>query len=70
MLHESRLAAGQGARLLELRATVSWFETLARSGSQDDVRPRLERLYASFDQGLDLLDLREAKAALAVEHIG
>ena len=62
----AELAANQGARLLELRATVSRFEAMARSGTEDQVRPRLERLYASFDQGLDLPDLMDAKAALGL----
>lgn len=58
------LAAQQGARMLELRAAVSLFEALARSGKQEEVRPRLEELCAGFDPGLDLLDLREARASL------
>jgi hypothetical protein len=58
------LAAQQGARMLELRATVSWLDALAGSDREGEVRRRLERLYTEFSEGFDLADLQEARAAL------
>ena len=59
------LARGQGARLFELRATVS----LLRRGAEDDrasTLAALKALYAGFTEGFDCPDLVEARQLLGV----
>jgi len=53
------MAAGQGARMLELRALCS----LVRAGAPG-ARADLASLYAGFTEGWDELDLQEARALL------
>jgi predicted ATPase len=58
------LAHRQGARMLELRALTSfgrWIRSRARS---NEARALLAPLYASFTEGFETRDLREAKALL------
>lgn len=57
------LAAAQGARMLELRALCS----LVRAGADAGARAALATLYASFTEGLDEPDLRDARALLEEE---
>lgn len=57
-----RKARGQKAKLLELRAATSLADLLKRSPAQ--AREALAPVYASFTEGFDSIDLREAKALL------
>ena len=59
-----RKARGQEAKLLELRAAVSLADLLKRKGSPAQAREALAPVYASFTEGLDSIDLREAKTLL------
>ncbi len=57
------LAAAQGARAFELRAAMSL--TRLRSGKKRSAALKeLRRIHASFTEGLDTIDLLEAKALL------
>ncbi len=57
-------AAAQGAKLLELRAAVSW-TSLGRSGAaRGQARRLLAETYRWFREGLETPDLREAEASL------
>jgi len=60
-----KLAEHQGGRSLALRAIMSLcrLEAGAR-GEQSEPRKYLARLYATFDEGLDTSDLREARQLL------
>jgi len=62
------LARRQGARLLELRATVGLARLAGQAGGTgrpSAVRERLATLLESFTEGFDTPDLREAQRALA-----
>jgi predicted ATPase len=54
----------QGARLFELRATVSLARLLANQGHPDGPRAMLAEIYNSFTEGVDTADLKDAKALL------
>jgi len=58
------LAQKMGAKMLELRATMSLAPLLASQGHRDDARTMLAEIYGSFTEGFDTLDLKEAKALL------
>jgi tetratricopeptide (TPR) repeat protein len=58
------IAQKQHARSLELRATTSLARFLRGQGRNDEARERLARIFGSFKEGLDTIDLREAKALL------
>ena len=58
------MARLQGSRSLELRASVSFGRLLRTENRRDEARALLTPIYASFTDGLDSLDLREAKALL------
>jgi class 3 adenylate cyclase/tetratricopeptide (TPR) repeat protein len=58
------VARGQGARLFELRATVSLARLLKQQGETDEARQMLGAIYGWFTEGFDLPDLEEAKALL------
>jgi len=54
----------QGARLFELRATVSLARLLRQQGDTDEVREMLAAIYGWFTEGFDTADLNDAKALL------
>ena len=59
------LAEHQGGRSLALRAIMSLCRLEAgERGEHSEARKRLARLYATFDEGLDTSDLREARQLL------
>jgi DNA-binding SARP family transcriptional activator/predicted ATPase len=59
------IARRQEARSWELRAALSLARLLAANGDRDDARRILADVYASFTDGFDSADLREATALLA-----
>jgi class 3 adenylate cyclase/predicted ATPase len=59
------VAQRQQARSLELRASVSLARLLQGQGRQDEARTRLAPIYGWFTEGLDTVDLRDAKTLLA-----
>jgi len=58
------LARGTGARMFELRAARSLASLLAYGGAHAEARALLAPIVASFDEGLDTLDLVEAQGLL------
>ena len=58
------IARGQGARLIELRATASLSRIWARTDRRADARRALSALYAQFTEGLDTPDLVRAQLLL------
>jgi predicted ATPase len=59
------VARAQQARWLELRAAVSLARLWQAQGRRDDARDLLASVYGWFTEGLDTVDLVEAKALLA-----
>jgi class 3 adenylate cyclase/tetratricopeptide (TPR) repeat protein len=66
------LAKGMGARVFELRATMSLARLLASRGRRDEAQTMLADIYNGFSEGFDTADLTEAKAMLqelsAIKH--
>jgi tetratricopeptide (TPR) repeat protein len=60
--HAIAIAAEQGAKLFELRATMSLTRLLRNIGRRDEARAMLAEIYNWFTEGFDTADLREAKA--------
>jgi predicted ATPase len=58
------IARRQHARSLELRAVMSLTRLYQEQDRQAEVRPMLAGCYEWFTEGLDTLDLREARALL------
>jgi tetratricopeptide (TPR) repeat protein len=58
------IAAAQGAKLVELRATTSAARYWAQRGEQQRARDMLLPIYGWFTEGFDTLDQKEAKALL------
>jgi predicted ATPase len=58
------VARRQGARLYELRATVSLARLLASQGQRDEARAMLADIYGWFTEGFEFADLKDAKALL------
>ena len=58
------VARRQGARLFELRASVSLARLIANRGHRDEARAMLADIYNWFTEGFDIADLKEAKALL------
>jgi predicted ATPase len=58
------VARRQGARLFELRATVSLARLLRDTDRSDEARTILVEIYAWFTEGFDTPDLKDAKALL------
>jgi predicted ATPase len=58
------IARHQGAKLLELRVTLSLGRWLQRQGRTEEARERLTEIYSWFTKGFDAEDLREARALL------
>jgi predicted ATPase len=59
-----QVAQRQGARLWELRATLSLCRLRQRQGRQAEVLPALAALYARFREGFTLPDLHAARELL------
>jgi predicted ATPase len=59
-----RIAAEQGAKLLELRAAVSLARLWDAQGRRAEARDLLAPVYGWFTEGFDTADLKEAKAQL------
>jgi predicted ATPase len=53
----------QGARLFELRTTVSLARLLRDTNRGGEARTMLAEIYNWFTEGFDLPDLKEAKAS-------
>ena len=58
------VARSQGARLFELRATVSLARLLDSSGRRGEARAMLTAIYHWFTEGFDTVDLIEARTLL------
>ena len=58
------IARSQGARSWQLRAAISLAQLLGRHGSSEEARGLLGAIYASFTEGFETGDLREAKELL------
>ncbi|MBM4467470.1 MAG: hypothetical protein FJ014_18255 [Chloroflexi bacterium] len=58
------VARQQGAKLWELRATLSLCRLLAQRGQRATARALLAEIYGWFTEGFDTPDLREAKSLL------
>jgi predicted ATPase len=59
------IARQQGAKLLELRATMSLALLWQQQRKKKEARQRLAEIYNWFTEGLDTKDLQAAKALLA-----
>jgi predicted ATPase len=59
-----RIAAQQGAKLLELRAATSLAQLWGDEGRRGEAHGLLAPVYGWFTEGFDTLDLKEAKALL------
>ena len=62
--HAIAIAAEQGAKLFELRATMSLARLLRNIGRRDEARAMLAEIYNWFTEGFDTADLKDAKALL------
>jgi predicted ATPase len=58
------IAAEQGAKSWELRATMSLARLLAKQGRRDEARATLAEIYDWFTEGFDTTDLKDAKSLL------
>jgi class 3 adenylate cyclase/tetratricopeptide (TPR) repeat protein len=58
------IARRQGARLFELRATVSLARLLKGQGKAEEAPEMLAKIYNWFTEGFDTADLKDAKALL------
>ena len=58
------VARRQGARLFELRSTVSLARLLRDTNRRDETRTMLGEIYNWFTEGFDTADLKDAKALL------
>ena len=59
-----KIAQGQKAKSLELRAVKSLARLNQKQGKREEARSLLARIYDSFTEGFETVDLREAKALL------
>jgi len=59
-----RIAQQQSAKSLHLRAVMSMARLYQKQGKLGEARDLLVQIYGTFTEGLDTLDLREAKALL------
>jgi len=54
----------ENAKSLELRAVMSVARLYQNQGRQEEARGLLAQIYNRFTEGVDTMDLREAKALL------
>jgi predicted ATPase len=59
-----KVARGQSAKSLELRAAMSLSRLWQRHGKKEEARTLLSEIYGWFTEGFDTADLKEAKALL------
>ncbi len=59
-----KVAREQGAKLLDLRATMSLARLLDRQGNRNEACAMLSEIYNWFTEGFDTADLKDAKALL------
>ena len=59
-----KIAQGQQAKSLELRAALSLARLYQSRGRREEARSLLAQIYDRFTEGFDTMDLREAKALL------
>ena len=59
-----RIAAAQGAKLLELRAATSLARLWGEQGQRAEAQDLLAPIYGWFTEGFDTADLKEAKRLL------
>jgi predicted ATPase len=59
-----KTAQRQSAKSLELRAVMSLARLYKSQGNEEEARLHLARIYGSFTEGFDTVDLREARALL------
>ena len=59
-----KIALGQEAKSLELRAAMSLSRRWQRQGKKAEARQLLEDIYGWFTEGFDTADLKAAKALL------
>jgi predicted ATPase len=59
-----KIAQRQNAKSLELRAVMSVARLYQNQGRQEEARGLLAQIYNRFTEGVDTMDLREAKALL------
>jgi len=60
------LSRRQGAKMLELRSLVSLHRVRTAAGGAAQEAAELAKVFASFTEGFDTADLRDARAALDV----
>ena len=58
------IASRQGAKSLELRASMSLSRLWQRQGKRDEARKLLAEIYGWFTEGFETADLREARTLL------
>jgi predicted ATPase len=64
------LILSMGAKVWELRSTMSLSRLLASQGRRNEVRTMLANIYGWFTEGFDTADLKDAKALLdAIEQL-
>src|SRR3990170_1559713 len=59
-----KIARGQSAKSLELRAAMSLSRLWRRQGKTEEARTLLSEIYGWFTEGFDTVDLKEAKVLL------
>jgi predicted ATPase len=59
-----RIAAEQGAKLLELRAATTLVRLWGEQGRRAEAQDLLAPIYGWFTEGFDTADLKEAKRLL------
>jgi predicted ATPase len=59
-----KVARGQSAKSLELRAVMSLCRLWQKQGKKEDARGLLAEIYDWFTEGFDTADLKTAKALL------
>jgi predicted ATPase len=64
-VHSKKIAQRQNAISLELRASTSLARLWCVQGKRDEARDLLAPVYCWFTEGLDTLDLKEAKSLLS-----
>jgi class 3 adenylate cyclase/predicted ATPase len=64
------LANAQASPSFELRATTSWARLMSNRGSGSKARNRLLRIHERFNEGLDTLDLIDARSLLNTPRSG